>query len=169
MLERSATAMVDGRAMRSEALRARCSAGAWHLRLPKFRASPPGAFPGGRAVSGKAAVAVVDMLNRYHHEDAEPLRDAVRAVLPAMADLIDLTRSADGSVVYVNDNHGDCTAGSGGDGGLGTRRRGSGAGRADRAGPRFAVPRQDPPGSAALRMMKRNMRATWSTPSGSAG
>ncbi|MCW2993885.1 MAG: cysteine hydrolase [Conexibacter sp.] len=62
-------------------------------------------------MSGKAALVVVDMLNRYEHEDAEPLRDAVRAVLPAMADLIDRTRSAGASLVYVNDNHGDWTAG----------------------------------------------------------
>jgi nicotinamidase-related amidase len=62
-------------------------------------------------VSGKAALVVVDMLNRYDHEDAEPLRDAVRVVLPAMATLIDRTRSAGASLVYVNDNHGDWTAG----------------------------------------------------------
>jgi nicotinamidase-related amidase len=62
-------------------------------------------------VSGKAALVVVDMLNRYDHEDAEPLRDAVRAVLPTMADLIARTRSAGASLVYVNDNHGDWTAG----------------------------------------------------------
>jgi nicotinamidase-related amidase len=61
--------------------------------------------------SEKAALIVVDMLNRYEHEDAEPLRDAVRAVLPTLADLIDRTRSAGGMVVYVNDNHGDWTAG----------------------------------------------------------
>jgi nicotinamidase-related amidase len=64
-------------------------------------------------VSGKAALVVVDMLNRYDHEDAEPLRDAVRAVLPSMVDLIDGTRSAGASLVYVNDNHGDWTAGRG--------------------------------------------------------
>jgi nicotinamidase-related amidase len=62
-------------------------------------------------VSGKAALVVVDMLNRYDHEDAEPLRDAVRAVLPAMTDLIDRTRAANASLVYVNDNHGDWTIG----------------------------------------------------------
>jgi nicotinamidase-related amidase len=62
-------------------------------------------------VSGTAALVVVDMLNRYDHEDAEPLRDAVRAVLPAMAELIEQTRVAGAPLVYVNDNHGDWTAG----------------------------------------------------------
>jgi hypothetical protein len=51
------------------------------------------------------------MLNRYDHEDAGRLRDTVRTVLPVMADLIDRTRSAAASLVYVNDNHGDWTAG----------------------------------------------------------
>ena len=59
----------------------------------------------------KAALVVVDMLNRYDHEDADPLRDTARAVLPAMTDLIDRTRAAGASLVYVNDNHGDWTAG----------------------------------------------------------
>jgi nicotinamidase-related amidase len=36
----------------------------------------------------RPALIVVDMLNRYEHEDAEPLRDAVRTVLPTMSDLI---------------------------------------------------------------------------------
>ncbi|QEC50752.1 cysteine hydrolase [Baekduia soli] len=51
------------------------------------------------------------MLNRYDHEDAEPLRDSVRAVLPTMAELIEQTRAAGASLVYVNDNHGDWTVG----------------------------------------------------------
>jgi nicotinamidase-related amidase len=59
----------------------------------------------------KAALIVVDMLNRYEHEDAEPLRDAVRTVLPAMAGLAARARAADASLVYVNDNHGDSTVG----------------------------------------------------------
>jgi nicotinamidase-related amidase len=69
---------------------------------------------GVRAVSGKAALLVVDMLNRYDHEDAEPLRDAVRTVLPTMAELIERTRTAGAPLVYVNDNHGDWTVGRAG-------------------------------------------------------
>lgn len=64
-------------------------------------------------MSGSALI-VVDMLNRYEHEDAEPLRDAVREVLPAITDLIRRAREQELLVVYVNDNHGDWTAGRGG-------------------------------------------------------
>jgi nicotinamidase-related amidase len=57
------------------------------------------------------ALLVVDMLNRYQHDDAEPLRESVRQVLPAMAELIAGARDAGALTVYVNDNHGDWTAG----------------------------------------------------------
>src|SRR4051794_15899121 len=59
----------------------------------------------------ETALIVVDMLNRYEHEDAEPLRDSVRQVLPAMAHLVQRARETDMLTVYVNDNHGDWTAG----------------------------------------------------------
>ena len=59
----------------------------------------------------RAALIVVDMLNRYEHGDAEPLKESVRATLPQLADLIGRARSAGAAVVYVNDNHGDWTAG----------------------------------------------------------
>jgi nicotinamidase-related amidase len=59
----------------------------------------------------RAALVVVDMLNRYEHEDAEPLKDSVRAALPQMVDLVDRARADGALVVYVNDNHGDWTAG----------------------------------------------------------
>jgi nicotinamidase-related amidase len=61
----------------------------------------------------RSALIVVDMLNRYEHDDAEPLRDSVRAVLPAIARLIDQAEEGGALVVYVNDNHGDWTAGRG--------------------------------------------------------
>jgi nicotinamidase-related amidase len=57
------------------------------------------------------ALVIVDMLNPYEHEDAEPLMESVRAVLPAMQDLIDRARRTDTMVVYVNDNSGDWSAG----------------------------------------------------------
>ena len=57
------------------------------------------------------ALVVVDMLNRYEHADADALRASVRAALPAMTRLIADARAADDLVVYVNDNHGDWTAG----------------------------------------------------------
>jgi len=57
------------------------------------------------------ALVVVDMLNRYEHEDAEPLKESVRATLPTIARLLDEARAAEVLTVYVNDNHGDWTAG----------------------------------------------------------
>lgn len=50
---------------------------------------------------------VIDMLNRYEHEDAEPLYDSVEQALPAMREILDAARRSDAPVVYVNDNHGD--------------------------------------------------------------
>jgi nicotinamidase-related amidase len=59
----------------------------------------------------RTALIVVDMLNNYEHEDAEPLRESVRAVIEPMADLIARGREAGALIVYVNDNHGDWAAG----------------------------------------------------------
>jgi nicotinamidase-related amidase len=58
----------------------------------------------------KSALIVVDMLNRYEHEDAEPLMESVRERLPAMQRLVDAARERDVLTVYVNDNYGDWTA-----------------------------------------------------------
>lgn len=57
------------------------------------------------------ALIVIDMLNRYEHEDAEPLKESARTALPVIEKLIAGAREADGLVVYVNDNHGDWAAG----------------------------------------------------------
>jgi len=57
------------------------------------------------------ALLVVDMLNRYEHDDAEPLKASVRDALPTMSGLLDVARESDVLTVYVNDNHGDWTAG----------------------------------------------------------
>jgi nicotinamidase-related amidase len=60
----------------------------------------------------RTALLVVDMLNRYDHEDADLLRESVRAVVPTVADLIARGREDDDTLlVYVNDNHGDWTIG----------------------------------------------------------
>jgi nicotinamidase-related amidase len=61
-----------------------------------------------------SALIVVDMLNRYDHPDAEPLRASARTVVPVIADMVDKAKDAGGLVVYVNDNHGDWTIGRGG-------------------------------------------------------
>jgi nicotinamidase-related amidase len=38
--------------------------------------------------SRKTALLVIDMLNRYDHEDAEPLLESARAAVPAIARLL---------------------------------------------------------------------------------
>jgi nicotinamidase-related amidase len=54
----------------------------------------------------ETAVLVIDMLNPYDHEDAEPLADSVKDALPAMVELRDRAREAqDVLTVYVNDNY----------------------------------------------------------------
>jgi nicotinamidase-related amidase len=69
------------------------------------------------------ALIVIDMLNPYRHEDAEPLMQSVRAALPSLQHLIDEAPRAGLLTVYVNDNHGDWTAGRD----LLTRRAAAGA------------------------------------------
>ena len=59
----------------------------------------------------RSALLVVDMLNRYEHEDAAPLMESVRRTLPAMRELIARAQERAVQVVYVNDNYGDWTAG----------------------------------------------------------
>jgi nicotinamidase-related amidase len=58
-----------------------------------------------------AALVVIDMLNPYEHEDADALKASVRRMLPGLRELIDHARAADVLTVYVNDNHGDWSAG----------------------------------------------------------
>jgi nicotinamidase-related amidase len=58
----------------------------------------------------KTALVVIDMLNRYDHEDAELLIGSVRKVVPRMAKLIERAQEADVPIVYVNDNYGDWSA-----------------------------------------------------------
>jgi nicotinamidase-related amidase len=57
------------------------------------------------------ALIVIDMLNRYEHEDGEQLRESVREIVPGLARVIENARQANILTIYVNDNHGDWTAG----------------------------------------------------------
>jgi nicotinamidase-related amidase len=51
------------------------------------------------------ALLVIDMLNPYDHEDADPLAEAARGRVPVIADLVERARDdADTLTVYVNDN-----------------------------------------------------------------
>ncbi len=58
-----------------------------------------------------AALIVIDMLNPYEHEDAGPLTASVRRMLGDLCALIAVAREEGLRIVYVNDNHGDWTAG----------------------------------------------------------
>jgi nicotinamidase-related amidase len=59
----------------------------------------------------KPALIVTDMLNPYDHEDAEPLVESAREVVPRLRALIAEAKERNIVVAYVNDNHGDWTAG----------------------------------------------------------
>ena len=57
------------------------------------------------------ALLVIDMLNTYRHEDAEPLADNVADIVDPLAELISRARDRDDvDLIYVNDNYGDFTA-----------------------------------------------------------
>jgi nicotinamidase-related amidase len=57
------------------------------------------------------ALIVIDMLNRYEHEDGQQLLESARKVVPVLARLIETARRGNALTIYVNDNHGDWTAG----------------------------------------------------------
>jgi nicotinamidase-related amidase len=57
-----------------------------------------------------AALIVIDMLNPYDHEDAEPLKESVRPIVPRLTDLVQRARDSDTLVVYVNDCYEDWAA-----------------------------------------------------------
>jgi nicotinamidase-related amidase len=54
----------------------------------------------------RTALIVVDMINSYDHDDAEPLRRSVERVLPTMRELIERAADEDVLTIYVNDNFG---------------------------------------------------------------
>jgi len=53
---------------------------------------------------------VIDMLNPYDHEDAEPLKRSVAGMVSPLRELIVQAGARDVLTVYVNDNHGDWSA-----------------------------------------------------------
>jgi nicotinamidase-related amidase len=59
----------------------------------------------------ETALLVIDMMNTYQHEDAEPLADNVAEIVDPLAGLITRARDRDDvDVIYVNDNYGDFSA-----------------------------------------------------------
>lgn len=63
-------------------------------------------------MASRSGLVVIDMLNRYEHEDADALIESVRETLPAMRAAIGRARENDVPIVYVNDHYGDWSAGS---------------------------------------------------------
>jgi nicotinamidase-related amidase len=59
----------------------------------------------------RAALLIVDMLNDYEHEDGERLRESAATVVPVIGRLIDRARRSDVPVIWINDNHGQWSAG----------------------------------------------------------
>ncbi|WP_344362370.1 isochorismatase family cysteine hydrolase [Streptomyces gobitricini] len=60
-----------------------------------------------RGAAGGTALAVIDMINTYDHQDAELLLPSVREALPVMVDLVTRAREHGVAVIYVNDNFGE--------------------------------------------------------------
>jgi nicotinamidase-related amidase len=58
-----------------------------------------------------SALIVIDMLNPYDHEDAEPLVESVRGMIDELQALIAAAREEGMQMIYVNDHHEDWTAG----------------------------------------------------------
>jgi nicotinamidase-related amidase len=55
----------------------------------------------------RMALIVIDMLNRYEHEDADALIASVRNVVTPIRTLIEDAQQRDVPIVYVNDNYGE--------------------------------------------------------------
>ena len=60
----------------------------------------------------RTALLVIDMLNRYEHEDADRLVQSVRTAVPRIRTLIERARDEDVSIVWVNDSYGDWNSSS---------------------------------------------------------
>ncbi len=62
-------------------------------------------------MAADTALIVIDMLNRYEHEDADTLIASVREILPAVQKAIGRARQQGLPIIYVNDNYGEWGAG----------------------------------------------------------
>jgi nicotinamidase-related amidase len=58
-----------------------------------------------------SALIVIDVLNRYEHDDAEGLMESMREALPAMQRIIGSAHDAQALTIFVNDNYGEWGAG----------------------------------------------------------
>ncbi len=64
------------------------------------------------AEPAKSALVVVDMLNPYEHDDAEPLTKSVETIIEPVRELIGRTQDEGAEIIYVNDNYGDWNSSS---------------------------------------------------------
>jgi nicotinamidase-related amidase len=60
----------------------------------------------------KSALVIVDMLNAYEHDDAEPLTKSVETIIEPMSELIARAQDEGAELIYVNDNYGDWNSSS---------------------------------------------------------
>ena len=60
----------------------------------------------------ESALVVVDMLNSYEHDDAEPLTKSVETILDPMSKLVARAQDEGVEIIYVNDNYGDWNSSS---------------------------------------------------------
>jgi nicotinamidase-related amidase len=64
------------------------------------------------AAPAKSALIVVDMLNAYRHEDAEPLTESVETMIEPVSELVARAQDEGVELIYVNDNYGDWNSSS---------------------------------------------------------
>ena len=64
------------------------------------------------AEAPKSALVVVDMLNSYEHDDAEPLTKSVETIIDPVTKLIGRAQDEGVEIIYVNDNYGDWNSSS---------------------------------------------------------
>jgi nicotinamidase-related amidase len=58
-----------------------------------------------------SVIVVIDMLNPYTHDDAEPLMASVADIVNPLESMLAAARDRDLELVYVNDNYGDWSVG----------------------------------------------------------
>jgi nicotinamidase-related amidase len=60
----------------------------------------------------KSALVVIDTLNSYEHDDAEPLTKSVETIIDPVTKLIARAQDEGVEIIYVNDNYGDWNSSS---------------------------------------------------------
>jgi nicotinamidase-related amidase len=63
-------------------------------------------------MADRTALVVIDMLNAYEHDDAEPLTNSVETIVEPVSKLISRAQDEGVELIYVNDNYGDWNSSS---------------------------------------------------------